>query len=89
METLVLLFEIMAIFDKDWHNGLLYKMLKIGVPKHIVDWIKIFLQGRQFTVKIQEKISNKYKIECGVPKGAVLSPILFAIYINDAPIRDK
>ncbi len=66
-KTFILLFDIMAAFDKVWHNGLLYKMLKIGVPNYIVEWVKIFLQKRQFTVKIQEKVSNKYKIECGVP----------------------
>jgi hypothetical protein len=41
-----------------------------------------------FSVKIQGNLSKKYKIFAGVPQGAVLSPILFAIYINDIPRRN-
>jgi hypothetical protein len=34
-------------------------------------------------------LTSKLSISCGVPQGAVLSPNLFSLYINDIPIDDK
>ena len=39
-------FYIAAAFDKVWHKGLLYKLIDIKTPKHIVSWIYSFLQNR-------------------------------------------
>ena len=48
-----------------------------------------FLEGRSFAVKINGIVSNQNAIGCGVPQGAVLSPILFSLYINDIPLNNR
>ncbi len=77
-KALVLLFDIMEAFDKVWHEGLLHKLIKIGTPIYIINWVKGFLEGRSFDVRVKDAYSDKKYIECGVPQGAVLSPILLS-----------
>jgi hypothetical protein len=84
-KIIALFFDISSAFDKVWHDGLLYKLEKIKTPTYLWKWICSFIDKRQSFVKVNTTNSNLFEIKTGVPQGAVLSPILFSIYINDIP----
>ncbi|GFT98000.1 RNA-directed DNA polymerase from mobile element jockey [Trichonephila clavipes] len=77
--------DIQKAFDRVWHTGLLYKLIKINTPPQLILIIKSFLNNRSFAVRVNDTHSSTKQIRAGAPQGALLSPTLFNIYINDIP----
>ena len=59
----------------------------VFVVKH---WIfKSYLSNRSQYVEYDNCLSDFIKVNCGIPQGSVLGPILFLIYINYLPNISK
>jgi hypothetical protein len=83
--TGMILLDVEKAFDRVWHEGLIYKMLKLRFPLYLTKIVSSFLQGRSFQVSINGKLSSLRHFKFGVPQGAVLSPFLFNIFTSDFP----
>ena len=83
--TLAVFLDIEKAYDMVWRDGLLHKMRSIGICVNMLRWIRSFLGKRKFQVRIGTCFSDTFSLENGIPQGSVLSPLLFAIMINDFP----
>ena len=82
-------FDIKKAFDNVWHAGLLWKLVCAGVPAYLLLWTAAFLAERVFQVRVNGALSHHGRISADVPQGAVLSPTLFNVFVNDIPLEGK
>ncbi len=82
--TLLALLDLSAAFDTVDHHILLRRLYEsYGIRGHALDWINSFLTDRSQVVLHSGKKSAVVRIECGVPQGSVLGPLLFSLYTAD------
>ena len=81
--TALVLLDLSKAFDSIDHARLLHNLSIVGASPSTVNWFKSYLSSRYQYVRIGSTHSNTLPITHGAPQGAILSPLLFCIYLND------
>jgi hypothetical protein len=77
--------DIEKAYDTVWIHGLLYKLIPFKLPTILICILRAFLEGRSFTVRLNDAFSEPKNTLSDLPQGTVLSTTLFAINISDMP----
>lgn len=75
--------DFKAAFDRVPRQQLIYKMHTIGLSSKIVDFIAKVYKNTKSTIWNGKELSGYFETKCGVKQGCLLSPLLFALYLND------
>lgn len=70
-------------FDTVWRAGLWHKLLKAGVTGNVFRVIQNMYGNARSCVSVSGKVSSYFSSHIGVRQGENLSPMLFALYVND------
>ena len=75
--------DLPRAFDTIGHSVLLQKLSTYGVKDKELKWFNSYLFNRKNYVYVDRNISSLEPAYCGVPRGSILRPSLFIIFIND------
>jgi len=74
--------DLSKAFDKMNHHGLFMKLMERRIPVNLLKLLERWFSLSMTCVKWNDIYSSYFTMSCGIRQGGVLSPCLFAIYID-------
>ena len=72
--------DLSSAFDTVDHQLLLSSLSSMGITGVALQWFASYLSGRTQAIAVKDTRSETKVLDCGVPQGSVLGPILFNLY---------
>ena len=81
----VVFLDLKKAFDTVDHTILLSKLSTYGIQDNAFNWFRSYLENRTQICSVSGSLSKTCSLQCGIPQGTILGPLLFLLYINDLP----
>ena len=83
LPTFLAFLDIRRAYDRVWRTGLELRLWECGIRGHMWDFLCSML-GKQSVrrVAVNGGLSDRFSASIGLAQGAVLSPLLFLVFIN-------
>ena len=75
--------DLKKAFDTVDHELLICKLESYGVQDDAEKWFNSYLSNRYQHCSLYGCRSTAKNVNCGIPQGSCLGPLLFIIYLND------
>ena len=80
--TILASVDFSRAFDSVWHSALFHGLLSLRLPPCFVLWVRSFLSDRGAGIQVGGSRSRSFRIRHGVPRGSVLGPVLFILFVD-------
>jgi hypothetical protein len=77
----LLTLDVKGAFDTVLPGRLVHRLHEQGWPDNLTRWVASFATGRLVQLKLDGEIGPLTSIQCGLPQGSPVSPILFMLYL--------
>lgn len=74
--------DVNGAFDAVLPGRLIRRLREQGWPDYLVRWVGSFATDRTVQIRLDGETGPKNSINCGLPQGSPISPILFMLYIS-------
>ena len=81
----IVFIDLKKAFHKINHEIILRKISYLGTDQEATQWFPSYLSNQTKRYNVNGKLSTARTVNCGVPQGSILRPLLFLMYINDLP----
>ena len=85
LKTGAVLIDLSAAYDTVWQAGLMMKVSNVIKCRTTIRLIASLISQRNFRVFLGNQVSRKRMLKNGLPRGSVLAPSFFNVYISDVP----
>ena len=82
-KAFVAFLDVKKAFDTVWHEGLLVKLHRKGIHGHFWHLIQAWYAHSTAAVKWDGLQSSHFPLLQGVRQGAILSPLLYSIFVDE------
>ena len=81
--TLMILTDFSKAFDTIKYKTVLKKLNYLGFSKSFLNWTIEYLTDRWHFVQVDDKTSDRRRVNFGVPQGSIMRPLIFNLYVAD------